>query len=948
MELAEVRQVARMLLERDREILVIEDALARARAGSGSLIVFEGEHGNGKSVLLEAAADLSRASGMGALRATGDELERDFPFGVALQLFEPVLESGEDQSDQLFAGAAGLARPLFEPVERTLEPLRARPDFSILHGLYWLASNLAARQPLLVALDDAHWIDAPSLRFLHYLTKRLDELPIVVVLAAEPGEPGARKGVLAELAAQPQTERLSLRALSAPAAEQLVRSFIPNAGHDLCRACLDVTRGNPLYLSLVAAELRDETNGSVGAAARIRELGSEPIAGPLLARLERLGPDAIALVRATAVMDDVPLRQAAMLASLDLEAASRAADQLISARLLAGNGRLAFAQPIVRNSVLSSLAPAERSRLQLAAAEVLAEESAPAERVATHLLEAQEQGSDWVVETLVDAAERSLGHGAPESAMSYLRRALAEPPSRHLRVRVQLLLGKAEAAVGEPDALDRLGGALELIEEPAARASVRLEIGRALHLKGQHREAAEAFRDGTMEVGPEDDLGLRLRAAHATASRLSYQPAGPLAELEPQSDPVANGSESPVSRELKAHAAFEGTLAGSRDARSSVELAQKALDGGRLLEEEGPDALPFYLAIAALTFAEDLQAAELALAVALDDAQRRGSVVAFATASHFRGLAVLRRGRLNDAAADLQNALASARYGWAFALPATHALLAEAQLARGDVDAAWREVENRAPERFEGSPWLPALLLARGQVQDAMGRPREALADLLEAGRLSDQLGVHNPAVLPWRSAAAVVAHREGDGELAVRLAEEELQAARDFGAPGPQGRALRAIGVVSEGPEAIDRLEEAVALLEGSHAALERALALVDLGAALRRARRRSAAREHLQNGADLARRCGAEPLVARAREELVAAGSRPRRVALTGIEALTPRERQVAELAADGLSNREIAEKLFVTLKTVEWHLRNAFAKLEVGSRTELRAALVVEAAA
>ena len=134
------------------------------------------------------------------------------------------------------------------------------------------------------------------------------------------------------------------------------------------------------------------------------------------------------------------------------------------------------------------------------------------------------------------------------------------------------------------------------------------------------------------------------------------------------------------------------------------------------------------------------------------------------------------------------------------------------------------------------------------------------------------------------------------------------------------------------------------MALLEGSHAALERASALVELGAALRRARRRAAAREYLQSGADLARRCGAETLVARAREELVASGSRPRRVELTGVEALTPRERQVAELAADGLSNREIAEKLFVTLKTVEWHLRNAFEKLEVASRAELRDALTV----
>ena len=262
-----------MLLERDREILVIEDALGRAREGAGSLLLFEGEQGKGKSALLEAAVDAAAASGMAALRAAGDELERDFPFGVALQLFEPVFEPGEDGSE-LFVGAARLARPLFDAGEGTLEPLRTSPDFSILHGLYWLASNLAARQPLLLTLDDAQWTDAPSLRFLHYLTKRLDELPIVVVLAAEPGEPETETGLFGELAAQSQTDRLSLRGLGAPAAEELVRSFIPDAGTDLCRACFEVTRGNPLYLSLVAAELGEtEANGSSDAAARVRELG---------------------------------------------------------------------------------------------------------------------------------------------------------------------------------------------------------------------------------------------------------------------------------------------------------------------------------------------------------------------------------------------------------------------------------------------------------------------------------------------------------------------------------------------------------------------------------------------------------------------------------------------------------------------------------------------------
>jgi DNA-binding CsgD family transcriptional regulator len=208
-------------------------------------------------------------------------------------------------------------------------------------------------------------------------------------------------------------------------------------------------------------------------------------------------------------------------------------------------------------------------------------------------------------------------------------------------------------------------------------------------------------------------------------------------------------------------------------------------------------------------------------------------------------------------------------------------------------------------------------------------------------------VGALNPASLPWRSAAALAAHRLGDEEAARRLVDEELRLASDFGAPGPLGRAMRTAGVIANGSEGLELLGRAVALGEGSQAALERARTLIEFGAALRRSRRRADSRGPLQAGADLAVRCGAERLAARARDELVASGSRPRRLALSGIEALTPRERQVAELAAEGMSNREIAEALFVTRKTVEWHLRNAYEKLGVRSRAQLRAPLLAAAA-
>jgi DNA-binding CsgD family transcriptional regulator len=178
-------------------------------------------------------------------------------------------------------------------------------------------------------------------------------------------------------------------------------------------------------------------------------------------------------------------------------------------------------------------------------------------------------------------------------------------------------------------------------------------------------------------------------------------------------------------------------------------------------------------------------------------------------------------------------------------------------------------------------------------------------------------------------------------------LAREELELARAWGAPRALGRALRVVGLVESGRQGIERIRESVAVLEHSPARLEQAYAVTDLGAALRRGNRRAEAREHLRSGLELAQRCGATRLAERAHEELVAAGARPRRLVMSGVESLTPSERRTAGLAAEGLTNKEIAQALFVTPRTVEMHLSNAFRKLDISARTQLPAALAAAAA-
>jgi DNA-binding CsgD family transcriptional regulator len=290
--------------------------------------------------------------------------------------------------------------------------------------------------------------------------------------------------------------------------------------------------------------------------------------------------------------------------------------------------------------------------------------------------------------------------------------------------------------------------------------------------------------------------------------------------------------------------------------------------------------------------------------------------------------------------ADAQTALDSLPRGDEPAAPLARALLARILLERGEPIAA-RDVLTLfgGDEHWSGRVAYAAVLEARGWLALAEGKGDEALAAFLECGRRQTAARAPNPAVRAWRSGAALAAAMVDDLERASRLADEEIDLARDFGAPAALGGAQRTAGLVARGEEGLDRLREAVETLQDSPAELDHARALTDLGAALRRAGKRSEAQDTLRRGLDLAYRFGALSTAEHARAELTAAGARPRRAALTGFDALTASERRVAELAVEGLTNREIAQALFVTVKTVEWHLGNTYGKLGISSRGELK---------
>lgn len=928
-------------IERDAEIALLTEHLRALGQSSGSVVLLEGPAGMGKSTLIGIAAAKAGENGVQVLAAAGRSSERDFPFGVVLQLLEPSLaKAGPAGRKRLLSGAAAQAGPLLggQPIRSQL----AENGRSSLHGLYWLCRNLAQSAPLLLCVDEAHVMDEPSMRFVLHVTQRVQDLPVMVLLATLPVDRDIRPAMLGEIASQPSVTREQLRPLTRQGVARLLGA---SGGHhendDMTEACFRATGGNPFLLRELRRALELGPDGEGTPAAVLTDFVPRPITTSALRRMREIHPEASELARAVAVLgDEAPLRHAAALAEMEPAEALSVADRLAEEDFLRRDDRLSFVHPIVRTALYLSVPPCERAEKHAAAARMLAAEDAELERIAGHLLLSPRVGSEWTVQLLAGAAAEALGRGAPGPAVAWVGRALEEPPPPEERRGLLLTLGRAEAAMGDAKAATHLAHARDRVEEPEQRARIALEIGSALALQGKHRRAADMLEHGLAEIGAADpQLRARLESGLTLTSRTARSPGMVPFEVRPV-EIAAAGDRPPGGRAALASEALEKALAGTERAEVRA-LAERALDGGALLDEETADGLVFYVALAALMIAEELQTAELAVAMAMEQARDRGSVLGLATATCFRAWTVMRSGRVQEAGADAATVLAARRQGWGLAVPAVEALMVLALLESGDVHAAERQLEESAGGDAGLDLPSSAYLAARAGLRYAQGRAEQALADYLECGRRLTAVGITNPAVAPWLSGAALASAHTGARSEGISMAEDELRRAESFGAPGAIGRALRARAGLESGSRRVELLEQAVIVLEGSQAVLERARTLVDLGAALRREGHRRDSRRPLLQGLDLAARCGADLIVARAASEITAAGARPRRNALTGVESLTPREREVAALAARGMTNREIAESLYITLKTVEWHLKHSYRKLGA-TRAELADAL------
>jgi DNA-binding CsgD family transcriptional regulator len=965
------------LLEREPALTAITEIFDGAHVSSGRALLIEGHAGLGKTRLHEAALDRARSSDMRVLRAAGSELESNVSFGLAAQLLSSLLadlpeirrRAVLERAPERIRRLAGLG---VDP-----DVVGVPSDHPLSHALFSMIVAAAETQPVLVAIDDLHWADEASLEFIAYALHRIAELRVAMVMSSRPTAGHEENATLNRIAAHPRVRVQRIGPLGEDAVLTLARRRLGlRANQELAHACLEVTTGNPFYVNELLGEL-DTVPGLTGdqLARRATALAPDEVTRSLRVRVGRLGPDGVALARAVAVLgNDVPLRHAAHLAGLDTAAAAAAADRLGAAEVLLAREPLRFVHPLVCHAIQRDIPASARASQHLAAARLAYADGQEPEHVAAHLLLGRAEGDEWVVDQLRAAASESRQRGFAAAAARYLERALDEPPQRSLRSDILAELGHAQATIGDPSAPESLAVAADLTRDPLLRAELAVAGGNSLFRLARHAAAAAAYAKGLDQLPPdlgagplrelEGALQTGFAAAAALVPALREDAVKRSAELRRRirGKPSTQGQ-----RLLLAQAAIHDAWAGL-PADQVAELVERSWDDGRLLQQETAEGIAWTLLVTALRIAGHFERALELLDAVGEDAVRRSSPLARATVSCLRGLPLLGQGNVSEAIVALELAIDARSQGWRHcarsavasyclalietgelelaedALLSGHALdEAEDALLTGSAPGSEQDAQLPRPASDAQADLEDVLCLyARARLRLVQGRPQEALDD---AFAMRDAIQPARWLVddRPWRTVAAQAALALGDRDLALGFAREDLQTAERSSVVHSRIRALRVLGIAEGGDHGLEHLRAAVDLAPREPVRLETIRALVELGAALRRSNRRIEAREPLQTAADLARRGGALALHERARTELAASGARPRReLLLSGPKSLTPSERRVAELAATGRTNREISQALFVTPKTVEFHLRNVYRKLEIETRHELARAL------
>ena len=750
------------LLERAQELATVDAAIAGAQTGAGTLVVIEGPAGIGKTSLLAEGRARAAVSGLTVLYARASELEAAFSFGIVRQLFEAAVAAApEEERSRLLGGAAAQATRLFTPGESDASE---EDVYALLHGLYWLTVNLAESRPLALAVDDVQWSDAPSLRWLAYLARRLEGVPVCAFATLRPVED--EHPLLSELLSDPATTIVRPSTLGAPSVAELVQQELgTDAEEAFCLTCHHATGGNPLLLRELLRTLAAEDVAPIAASVPIVErLAPDAVTRSVRLRLGRLPAEAARLARAVAVLGDRAEReQAAALADLERRQIAPAAAALARVDLLRPEPPFSFVHPLVRNAVYESIPVQEREAEHTRAAELLAELNAPPEQVAAQLLLAPPESVPHAVTLLCEAARRAAAEAGLESAARYLTRALEEPLEDEERGELLLELAGVEANLGAPNVIAHLRDAASFLRESDRQAEASLALGHALYWAGEEEEGVEVLERALAEH-PDLDVELRHRleaefVVNATRVSSQYERARELlARLDVSLD------EGPGARVLVAGQAYHEAVGGG-DAEHAAATALAALTA--MSDEER--ARNYTGGAYALLYTDHLDEGIRLLDATLADVRRRGAVFHFSSLSMTRAIFQYARGALVEAEADGRAALEALPHREVWFRWAAHGWLAQILVERGAVEEAAGLIEavepTVPPDAFSRAP----LLRAGALVEAARGDHRAALARALELGRCGDVVRPHQPAgVVPGLAfagrARASRARRNGRG----------------------------------------------------------------------------------------------------------------------------------------------------------------------------------------
>jgi DNA-binding CsgD family transcriptional regulator len=901
-------------LGRTSERALLDRLLAEARGDTSAVLVLRGDAGIGKTALLRYAA--RQASGFRVAQLAGVEAEAELAFAGIHQLCAPML----DRLDVLPApqrSALGVALGLSSG---------AAPDrFLVALAVLGLLSAVAEDRPLLCLVDDAHWLDHASALTLGFVARRLHAESVAMLLATR--EPGGQFHGLPELVVE------GLR--PAEARELLTAAVGWPLDHSVRDAIVAETRGNPLALSELPRGLSPaQLAGGFGLPGALSLTGR--IEESFLRRLERL-PDETRRLLVVAAAE--PLGDPALLwsAAQRLGITEDALGAAASAGLLDVGARVRFRHPLVRSAVYSAASLGE----QRAAHEALAEVTDPADdpdRRAWHRAQATAAPDAAVAADLERSADRAQGRGGLAAAAAFLERSAALTVDRPLRARRLLAAAQAQHLAGAPEAaLELLATAEGSWADVLSRARVELlraQIAAArrgsdapvLLLRAARRLEpldAQLARDTYLEAFAAAELAAHLARGGGPVGVANAASGAPPAPLPPRAtDLLLDG--------LASHF----TLGAAR----SVPILERALDALRRQDASHEQIFRWsWLAGRVAIALWDDQAWNELTTRHVRAARATGALSALPLALSNRITLDIFAGDLSAAASHLEELRA-----------VTGALGGELPPYGPVFLACWRGREPEARERMAAAEeqalargeglGLKAIGWASAVLHNSLGRHEDALA---AAGRT--RTGPDDVWLSDWtRPELVLAAVRCGDRRRAHAALEQFAETTQAAGSDWGLGVEARLRALLAEGHEADRLYREAIERLARTRIRSELARTHLHYGEWLRREGRRLEAREQLRTAHEMLARTGLEAFAERAAGELAATGvHQPRRAAETR-EELTPQERQIASLAREGLSNPEIGARLFLSPRTVEWHLRKVFVKLGIRSRRELGRAL------